>query len=79
MPFSPSSAIPALGFGLAAGGGLWALFEQWLAEGASPKHRWAMMALGYLGSDAVALKLAPLIRAWPSGLRELAATRSTTW
>jgi predicted DNA-binding WGR domain protein len=43
----------------------WALFEQWIAEGAPPKQKWAMRSLGFLGSDAVALKLTPLIRAWP--------------
>jgi hypothetical protein len=44
---------------------VWTLFEQWLAEGGPPKHKWAMRALGFLGSDAVAFKLTPLIRAWP--------------
>jgi hypothetical protein len=43
----------------------WSLFEQWTAEGGPPKQRWAMMSLGYFGSDAVALRLTPLIRAWP--------------
>jgi hypothetical protein len=43
----------------------WALFERWLTEGAPPKAKWAMGALGLLGSDATALKLAPLVRAWP--------------
>lgn len=44
---------------------IWSLFERWLTEGGSSKEKWAMMALGLLGSDAIALKLAPLIRNWP--------------
>lgn len=43
----------------------WALFERWLAEGAPPKEKWAFQALGHLGSDASALRLAPLVREWP--------------
>jgi predicted DNA-binding WGR domain protein len=43
----------------------WKLFEQWLAEGAPSKEKWAFLALGHLGGDAVALKLTPLVRAWP--------------
>jgi hypothetical protein len=43
----------------------WRLFEQWLADGAPPKEKWAFLALGHLGGDAVALKLTPLVRAWP--------------
>lgn len=43
----------------------WRLFELWLAEGAPAKEKWAMLALGHLGSDATALRLTPLIRAWP--------------
>jgi predicted DNA-binding WGR domain protein len=44
---------------------VWGLFEQWLVEGAPSKENWALFALGQLGGDAVALKLTPLIRAWP--------------
>ncbi len=43
----------------------WSLFEMWLAEGAPSKENWAFFALGLLGGDATALKLAPLIRTWP--------------
>ena len=43
---------------------VWNLFDQWLVE-ASSKHKWAMLALGYLGGDQVALKLTPLVRKWP--------------
>ncbi len=43
----------------------WSLFERWLVEGAPSKEKWAMGALGLLGSDDTALKLAPMVRAWP--------------
>jgi predicted DNA-binding WGR domain protein len=43
----------------------WALFQRWLTEGAPSKEKWAMLSLGLLGSDHIALKLTPLIRAWP--------------
>jgi hypothetical protein len=43
----------------------WKLFERWLSEGAPVKEKWAVLALGHLGGDAVALKLTPLVRAWP--------------
>ncbi|MGB8700003.1 MAG: DUF4132 domain-containing protein, partial [Thermosynechococcaceae cyanobacterium] len=45
---------------------VWSLFERWLTEGAPSKEKWAMLALGLLGSDAIALKLTPLIRNWPA-------------
>ncbi len=44
----------------------WALFECWLLEGGTAKEKWAMAALGLFGSDAIGLKLAPMIRAWPA-------------
>jgi len=43
----------------------WSLFEQWLMDGAPPKEKWKMTAIGFLGSDAAALKLAPMVRKWP--------------
>ncbi len=43
----------------------WRLFEFWLSDGAPPKEKWAMLALGHLGEDTCALKLASLVRAWP--------------
>ncbi len=43
----------------------WALFERWLAEAAPSKEKWAMGALGLLGSDSAALKLTPMVRVWP--------------
>jgi hypothetical protein len=43
----------------------WRLFELWLSEGAPSKEKWALLAVGHLGGDASALKLTPLLRAWP--------------
>ncbi len=43
----------------------WRLFEVWLLEGAASQENWAMIAVGFLGGDTSALKLAPLIRVWP--------------
>ena len=43
----------------------WALFEDWQAEGAVAKEKWAMTALGLLGGDAVVTKLVTLIKQWP--------------
>jgi hypothetical protein len=43
----------------------WALCEAWLYDGAPSKQKWALMAVGLLGGDASAFKLAPLVRAWP--------------
>lgn len=44
----------------------WTLFRLWEIEGRPSKDAWAMNALGYLGDDLIAERLAPLIRAWPS-------------
>ena len=44
---------------------VWSLFERWIAEGGNNKEKWAMHALGLMGSDAVAFKLTALIRKWP--------------
>lgn len=43
----------------------WELFERWMFEGGPPKEKWRMLALGRLGRDGSAMRLAPLIRAWP--------------
>ncbi|HTU93527.1 MAG TPA: DUF4132 domain-containing protein, partial [Gemmataceae bacterium] len=43
----------------------WKLFEMWLGEGAPSKEKWALLAVGHLGGDGSALKLTPLLRAWP--------------
>jgi hypothetical protein len=44
---------------------VWGVFSAWLAEGAPAGEKWALTALGHLGSDATVLKLVPLIRSWP--------------
>lgn len=43
----------------------WAVFESWIAAGAPPKGRWAMIGIGHLGNDRGASRLAALIRVWP--------------
>ena len=43
----------------------WSLFSQWQGAGGPSKDKWAMAALGHLGSDASVLRLVPLIREWP--------------
>jgi photosystem II stability/assembly factor-like uncharacterized protein len=43
----------------------WALFEKWLTAGADPKHAWCMQAVGFLGDDESARKLAALAKVWP--------------
>jgi predicted DNA-binding WGR domain protein len=43
----------------------WSLFERWLADGASSKQKWAMAAIGLIGSDDAVHRLTPMIRAWP--------------
>ncbi len=43
----------------------WELFELWLEDGAPSREKWALGAVGLLGSDALALKLTPFIRTWP--------------
>lgn len=43
----------------------WDLFEAWQAAGAPSKEGWAFAALGLLGNDETARRLAPKIREWP--------------
>jgi predicted DNA-binding WGR domain protein len=43
----------------------WDLFEAWLTAGAPSKESWAFTALGLLGDDETARRLAPRIREWP--------------
>lgn len=53
----------------------WDLFEAWMASGAPSKEGWAFTALGLLGDDETARRLAPRIRAWPG---ESAHARAVT-
>ncbi|MEW6283740.1 MAG: DUF4132 domain-containing protein, partial [Candidatus Eremiobacterota bacterium] len=43
----------------------WELFSAWLAAGAPARDKWAFQAVGHLGGDDSARRLAPLIREWP--------------
>jgi predicted DNA-binding WGR domain protein len=43
----------------------WDVFEAWIAAGAPSKENWAFIALGLLGDDETARRLAPRIREWP--------------
>ncbi|MEE3921667.1 DUF4132 domain-containing protein [Micromonospora sp. BRA006-A] len=54
---------------------VWALFESWQSAGAPSKDGWAFTALGLLGDDSTARRLAPLVRAWPG---ESQHTRAVT-
>lgn len=53
----------------------WDLFEAWLTAGAPSKEGWAFTALGLLGNDETARRLAPRIREWPG---EAAHARAVT-
>lgn len=43
----------------------WDLYEAWAAAGHPSKDAWAFHALGLLGNDETARRLAPRIREWP--------------
>jgi len=43
----------------------WDCFTAWLGAGGNSKDGWAMLALGFLGTDDTARKLTPYIRTWP--------------
>ncbi len=53
----------------------WDLFETWMTAGAPSKEGWAFAALGLLGDDESARRLAPKIREWPG---EAAHARAVT-
>ena len=50
-----------------------ALFNQWREAGMSGKEKWALLALGALGSDRCALRLAPYVKEWPGQSKHQAA------
>lgn len=52
----------------------WSLFRAWQRVGSPSKQVWAFAALGLLGNDAVAHRLAPLIREWPGQSAHARAT-----
>ncbi|NHZ66525.1 DUF4132 domain-containing protein [Massilia genomosp. 1] len=43
----------------------WDAFRAWTDAGSESREGWIFSALGLVGNDATARKLAPLIRAWP--------------
>jgi hypothetical protein len=43
----------------------WALFDAWMTADSPSKDKWALLAMGHIGGDHCATRLAPLIRAWP--------------
>lgn len=43
----------------------WDLFQAWLVNGAPPKEGWCLNALGHLGDDDCARRLAKRVRDWP--------------
>ena len=43
----------------------WGLFQVWLHSGTPASYNWAFTALGLLGDDETARRLAPLVREWP--------------
>ncbi|KQV42928.1 DUF4132 domain-containing protein [Duganella sp. Root336D2] len=43
----------------------WDCFTAWLSAGGPSKESWALSALGWLGNDDTARRLAPYIRSWP--------------
>jgi hypothetical protein len=66
----PDAALAPLRKAVGAGDGAaeelaWSLFDAWMAGDAPSKDKWALVAMGHLGGDRCALRLAPLIRVWP--------------
>ncbi len=53
----------------------WDVFEAWTTAGSPSKEGWAFTALGLLGNDETARRLAPRIRLWPG---ESAHARAVT-
>lgn len=43
----------------------WEVYSLWHTAGGPSKEKWAFGALGHLGGDETARRLAPLIKAWP--------------
>ncbi|MEV4141052.1 DUF4132 domain-containing protein [Dactylosporangium sp. NPDC049742] len=52
----------------------WSLYQAWRAAGGPASQRWAFTALGLIGDDSTAARLAPLALAWPAA-GELANAR----
>lgn len=52
----------------------WSLFRAWQLAGSPSKQAWAFSALGLIGNDVAAHRLAPLIREWPGQSAHARAT-----
>lgn len=51
-----------------------ALFNSWRQAGMPGKEKWALLAMGAIGSDRSALRIAPYVREWPGESKHQAAT-----
>lgn len=43
---------------------VWAVLEQWIDSGASPKRKWAILGVTMLGSEMLVFRLIPFLRKW---------------
>lgn len=64
-PYAGLERVKAACTGASLAAFAWDLFEAWLGAGAPGKESWAFKALGLLGNDETARRLAPKIREWP--------------
>ncbi|MFO1253427.1 MAG: DUF4132 domain-containing protein [Inhella sp.] len=64
-PYAGVGRLKALCTAESLAGFAWDLFKAWLDAGAPAKEAWAFTALGLLGNDDSAHRLAPRIREWP--------------
>ncbi|WP_374436643.1 DUF4132 domain-containing protein [Inhella sp.] len=64
-PYAGIERLRALCTPASLAGFAWDLFLAWLSAGAPSKEAWAFQALGLLGDDDTAQRLAPRIREWP--------------
>lgn len=65
MPFPLLAGLKEHGDPASRDAFAWDLFERWQRAGFPSRDKWAMAAIGFLGGDASALQLTPLVRAWP--------------
>ncbi|MFJ3927505.1 DUF4132 domain-containing protein [Streptomyces sp. NPDC090022] len=64
-PYPGLAAVRALAEPASLAAFAWEVFEEWRLAGMEPGDAWAVHALGLLGDDGTARRLAPVIRAWP--------------
>ncbi len=64
-PYAGVERLRALCTPASLAGFAWDLFMAWLDAGAPSKEAWAFTALGLLGNDDCAHRLAPRLREWP--------------